>query len=83
MSLQNFQVCVINLSGKTLMIDVTRETTISQLKAKILDRVGVSFNDVYLIHQSKPLSNDEFTIQDYNIQANTQIFMIARLKGGN
>ncbi len=80
MSLQNFQVCVINLSGKTLMIDVTPETTISQLKAKILDRVGVSFNDVYLIHQSKPLSNDECTIQDYNIQANAQIFIIGRLK---
>lgn len=83
MSLQSFQVFVINLAGKTLLIEVTLETTIKELKAKILDRVGVSFNDVYLIHQSKPISNDECTIQDYNIQANTQIFMLARLKGGN
>jgi hypothetical protein len=37
---------------------------------------------MYLVYTSKNLDNDDNKLSDYNIQNNSTIFLLARLRGG-
>jgi hypothetical protein len=69
------------LQGKRLKIVVEPSSTIEEVKQKIYYEEGVPVNQQGLIFANKPLE-DDMTLSDYNIQKESTIYMVLRLRGG-
>lgn len=78
---QNGQIFVKMLSGETLSIDRDPQMTVHQLKDAIHAKQSVPVDQQRLVFQGKQLE-DNMTLQDYGIEANSAIHLILRLKGG-